>query len=146
MGCDIHAHTEIKINGRWHHFNALYISRSYTLFSRMANVRNYADSEIEPISDPRGLPADITFETNFDYNHMKEDAHSASWLSGTEVAALGEWYEAKRKEMNPEDSNFYSFEHQVVGYIFGNGWDIQKYPQDYPKGVEDARLIFWFDN
>lgn len=140
MGCDIHAHVEIKINGKWHHFGNPYIERSYDLFSRMANVRN--NKEIVPIDNPRGLPKDITWETNF--CAVEECGHSHSWLSGKEVAELGDWYENKQKEWNPE--SYYSFEVKAVGFIFGNGWDIQQYPDDYPEGVEDARLVFWFDN
>ena len=36
----------------------IYIGRCYSLFALLANVRNYA--EITPISNPRGLPNDVS--------------------------------------------------------------------------------------
>jgi hypothetical protein len=139
MGCDIHAHVEIKVSGKWYHYNHPKIDRYYELFARMANVRN--NGSIEPISEPRGLPEDITFTTRYDRNWDGVDGHSDSWLSAKEVADLGKWVEAKRKEFAPKV--WYSFEHHDVGYIFGNGWDDC---ERRPKGYEDARLVFWFDN
>ena len=139
MGCDIHAHGEVKIKGVWHHHSHPRIERWYSLFARMANVRN--ECGIAPISEPRGLPSDISFMTKFDYEW--DQGHSASWLSGAEVEELCNWADTGRKESTGAYS---SFQHSTIGYIFGNGWDIQKYPLDYPEGVEDARLVFWFDN
>lgn len=141
MGCDIHAHVEIKVNGKWHHYNHPSADRSYTMFARMADVRN--DDGIEPISAPRGLPEDVTFTTRFDHDRMRSDAFSESWLSAEEVAGLGEWMRAAAHREYRRDS--YSLEADF-GYIFGNGWDIKRYPGDYPKELQDARLVFWFDN
>lgn len=143
MGCDIHAHTEVKINGVWHHYGTPNISRSYDLFARMAGVRNTSDA-IEPISKPRGIPEDATFITKFDNERWDTDGHSHSWLNSEELAELVEWYDAKKKEWNPNE--WFSWERHGLGYLFGNGWNVRKYPEDYPKGVEDARIIFWFDN
>ena len=39
MGCDIHAHVEIKIGGTWHHYNKLGLQRNYELFQAMAEQR-----------------------------------------------------------------------------------------------------------
>jgi hypothetical protein len=143
MGCDIHMHGEVKINGEWHHWNQPNGFRWYALFAKMANVRNYSElGKIKPISLPRGLPADATFLTKFDSDRWGCDGHSHSWLSGEEVADLGKWAE----EENRKPDNYWSFEHHYIGYIFGNGWDVKKYPRGYPRGVEDARLVFWFDN
>lgn len=142
MGCDIHAHGEVKINGIWRHWSQPNIHRSYNLFAKMADVRN--DETIDPISKPRGLPEDVTYETKFDSDYMGTDGHSHSWLSCEELDEVGKWYEAKRKEWNP--GNFYSFEYHTIGYLFSNGWNVKKYPESNPPGVEDARLVFWFDN
>ncbi|KKK61066.1 hypothetical protein LCGC14_3018060, partial [marine sediment metagenome] len=91
MGCDIHAHIEIKVGGEWHHYSQPMVDRDYRLFTRMAGVRK---SDVEPISAPRGLPQDITFTTRFDAEqHWGEDGHSHSWLSCKELAALVEWYD-----------------------------------------------------
>lgn len=141
MGCDIHAHGEVKINGVWHHYSQPRIERWYGLFARMADVRNDPTYGIEPISPPRGIPEDITFITRFDYED--ECGHSGSWLTGKEVEDLCAWVDEQRQK---EIGRYYSFQHHCIGYVFGNGWDVKKYPDDYPKGVEDVRLVFWFDN
>lgn len=146
MGCDIHAHFEVKLNGEWHHAHMPSIKRSYTLFSKMANVRNTPkehENYIEPISEPRGLPSDITVMTKFHADYMNSDGHSHSWLSAKEVADLIKWYDDKRGELS---NRFISWESEQIGYFLGNGWDIISYPSDIPKGVEDIRLVFWFDN
>ncbi len=130
MGCDIHCFTEVRINGAWHLWDQPDIGRNYHLFTRMANVRNYAD-EIKPIADPRGLPADIGAATAFAYSEWEEDAHSMSWLSIEEVAEVEKWM---RDQMPRVSAPF--------GWLCGNGWD----RAELPKGIEDARLVFWFDN
>ena len=144
MSCDIHAHAEVKINGRWHHWNHPRINRDYALFGTMAGVR-YPERQKYPV---RGLPRNATAITKFDYKHWGRDAHSVSWLKAKEVNELIKWY---------QDTYQKSFEYEELGYIFGNVWDFQTYPtketmdgcrpayEGMPEGLEDARLIFWFD-
>jgi diadenosine tetraphosphatase ApaH/serine/threonine PP2A family protein phosphatase len=142
MGCDIHVHTEIKINGVWHHANQLRFERNYNLFARMAGVRNYND-KIKPIAQLRGLPDDATVFTRFDADRWGIDGHSHSWLGAAEVAGLGVWMEAEHAKHSQE----YWYCEIVIGYVFGSGWDAFTEHREYlPKGVEDARLVFWFDN
>ena len=142
MGCDIHAHSEVKINGTWHHLSVLDIDRSYSLFTRMAGVRSCPG--VEPISDPRGMPEDASFITRYDCDKWGIDGHSHSWLSAAEVADLGEWLEAQHKKHQPEE--WWCCE-MMLGCIFGNGWDqFTKYRDDLREGLEDARLVFWFDS
>ena len=142
MDCDIHAHVEIKVRGKWHHYAHPSIDRWYDLFARMANVRNY--NGIKPISEPRGLPKNISFTTRFDRKHDGVDGHSASWLSAKEVKELGEWAKEKHAEFS-EPNSFYSFERHTLCYLFDNSWMIAP-GNGHPKQLEDARLVFWFDN
>lgn len=129
MGCDIHAHSEVKLCGQWHHMDTLNIPRDYNLFCRMAGVRGGYPSSPEPIAKPRGIPEDITFITQLSYERWGNDGHSHSWLSGAEVAEL------------TKDFGW------IFGSLFGDGWSIfTEYPEDKPEWVEDARLVFWFDN
>ena len=51
MGCDIHLHVEVKIKGKWLHYNHPNIDRCYWLFTKMAGVR-----EIEGVEACEGLP------------------------------------------------------------------------------------------
>ena len=135
MGCDIHVHTEVKIDGLWHHYGSPYVDRYYTLFGYMAGVRN---TDVIPISEPRGLPDDITLITWIDNDRYGIDGHSHSWLSGPEVTQLEEL-------LKPHNEQYFYIE-RIFGYLFGNGWDFHEYPEEYPPQLEDARVVFWFDN
>jgi len=139
MGCDIHSHIEVKIKGKWHYYDEVNISRNYRLFSRMADIRN--EENIIPLSTPKGLPKDITFMTKLKSDYWDTDGHSHSWLSSKELFYLEEWIE--RNKILPDLAH--------KGFFFGStfsGWI--KYPEDTIRlrelGVEDFRLVFWFDN
>ena len=144
MGCDIHGHIEIKFKGKWYHWGQLNIRRDYALFAKMAGVRNWWDSGVDPIAKPKGFPKNSTDSTKLDRKYWGSDGHSDSWLSAKEMAVLSEWRVALAKERNPKE--IYYFEDEFC-YVFGNSWDgFSKYPDDRPEGLQDARCIFWFDN
>jgi len=149
MGCDIHLHTEIKLDGVWHHYNAPHIRRMYALFSLMANVRNvHLDNKdyIVPISLPKGLPEDLSVITQLSYNRWELDAHNMSWFNAEEIFLLEEWMAKNAPSFVREFDNW--------GFLFGNDWggfhswdrtDYDGY-YEYPPEIEDIRFIFWFDN
>lgn len=138
MGCDIHLHTEVKINGKWEHLGHPSITRNYALFEKMAGVRGDVKNAITP---PRGLPEDATFLTKFHNDYMDSDGHSHSWLNSNELGELTKWFESKSNQLGR-----FEYLEKEFGYVFGNGWNVPKSPKDYPSGVEDTRAIFWFDN
>lgn len=134
MGCDIHLHTEVKIEGKWRHWGNPGIDRWYVLFEKMAGVRGDIENAIVA---PKGLPEDITFETKFDYENYGGGMHSMSWLSVEEIDEVYKWYDKnKMKGMFIIELDLH------IGFILGNGWnDIQE-----DNGIEDVRWVFWFDN
>ncbi len=139
MGCDIHLHTEVKLNGRWEHYGAPSITRQYDLFTLMAGVREA--SGVEAISEPRGLPEDCTYVTKFDSEKWGVDGHSHSYLTAEELVVVEEFMHEKLGK------EFWRLERDEWGYLFGNGWSsFKKYPSDQPEGLEDVRFVFWFDN
>jgi hypothetical protein len=141
MGCDIHAHVEVKIDGQWKHWSNLNIRRCYELFAKMANVRNYEydDERVEPIAEPRGLPLDMTDLTAMDANRWGCDGHSHSWLSGSEMKVVQKWI----GELYPKCSDFWA----VFGYVGGNyPWDYECEDCKIHPGWTDSRVVFWFDN
>jgi len=146
MGCDIHAHVEVKIYGEWEHLNAPQLSRDYAMFGKMAGVRSSSET---PISEPKGLPEDMSFITRLEAERYGEDGHSHSWLSAEEMCQLSEWLTRRSKATKDyyfEKDFGYYFE-KDFGYLFSNGWDVfTKYKEDKPIWLEDARLVFWFDN
>lgn len=137
MGCDIHAHVEVKIRGKWEHYNHPQINRNYALFYRMAGVRG---GHLEPISEPRGLPEDVSVTTRFDSDHWGEDGHTHSWLSAQEAGMVQHEFANKQPGSPP-----------TFGYLFGNYIESHlSSPNDAKRlidaGFEDARVVFWFDN
>lgn len=141
MGCDIHLHVEIKVGGEWLHYNHPDIDRDYGLFAQMAGVRNR--DGIEPIAQPRGLPADATRTTQLDSQEREGDGHSHSWLSSLEVERLIAWYLTYPRAT---PNAWWDFADQF-GWLFGNNLSgLHKHPRDYPPWLEDFRFVFWFDN
>lgn len=127
MGCDIHLHIEVEIDGKWCHMNEPDVDRHYRLFARMAGVRNDATYEAEPISQPRGLPDDISTVTNMHAQLWEGDAHSHSWLSMGELALIEQEFE------------------QPFGCVFGCRFrTVHDCPAEFPP--HRIRAVFWFDN
>lgn len=111
MGTDIHMHVEAKLNLRgedkplWREVkrttqieagweskielrNRWYPGRNYDEFAILADVRNgYAfaghdtGDRFEPLSEPRGLPDDASFEVIVAAEDFGVDGHSHSWLT-----------------------------------------------------------------
>lgn len=104
MGCDIHSYVEQQDDeDNWkqiHGFqsdyydpNSQYFSteqfsnadspidgRNYYMFAIMVDVRN-EDGAVTPISEPRGLPDDVSSEIKKESEEWGVDGHSHSWLT-----------------------------------------------------------------
>ncbi len=143
MGCDIHLHAEIKVNGKWEHYNHhTGIPRNYDMFAKMADVRNYDD--IQPIAADRGLPDDVSVVTNLDAESWHGDMHSASWFTADEI---DEFFTRATERFRNTVERWRDYEAENFGYFFGNSYGgFNRYPEDRPEGVEDIRFVFWFDN
>ena len=103
MGCDIHTMFQAHGVGGWFDIPSNYDNeRHYMLFSWLAGVRNRWD--IEPISEPRGLPGGFEVDGFMDHyaiypetaklnSRGEEDPevwmgdHSFSWLTAEEILA-----------------------------------------------------------
>lgn len=132
MGCDIHSHLEIKVEGKWRHRGDSYISGDYRLFAKMGNVWN-SDQNIVPLNFSKGIPPDATEETLIDWRYEKSNAYGESWIGLEEIKELQTWY----KKTYPEKIHGLG---EIYGYLYGYEID---YPPDF---VEDVRIINWFDN
>jgi hypothetical protein len=138
MGCDVHAHVELKIDGEWHHYNHPWVSRCYPLFSLLAGVRRSGD--IEPYSEPRGLPSDATMITRLELGDPY--MHSQSYINSHEfIKVLERWHEFCALPGN-EDYPTDLFTH-YFGYIMGYEFPVRM-PLHLP--IEDVRLVFGFDS
>ena len=149
MGCDIHLHAEIKVDGKWLHYSQVPLPRSYSLFEKMAGVRGDASNAIAP---PRGMPDDASDMTALMCKYWGRDGHSHSWLNAIEIRQLSEWAAEKMPPYRkPSIYKGFDIEWESNVYFFGNafsGW--VKYPggNEHVKklGVTDVRFVFWFDN
>jgi len=139
MGCDIHAYIEVKVDGDWHLYACCDVARHYGLFARMADVRN--TTGVEPIAKPRGFPDDAAFMTRFCRDHDGTNGHSDSWLTGDELQSLEGWLIERDKTQGNKPALFWV--HDQFGYCFGNGFGKDS---RHAPGVEDVRIVFWFDN
>lgn len=146
MGCDIHLHIEVKLNGKWEHYSCPQIGRYYDMFERMAGVRGEVENAI---SEPKGLPTHLNAVTQYDADRWGSDGHSHSWLGIEEIVLLKDWLKTEPKLYN----GIYEhpdLEHEVLHcYFFGNSFTgIKRYPTDYVSRPElqDVRFVFWFDN
>lgn len=130
MGCDIHLHVEIKIDGKWEHWSAPYVNRAYSLFGLMAGVRGDA----APLYEPRGFPEDASAITRMDYDADGPDAHTPSWLTWAEMRRVAAVYS---DEVNG-GAQFISLEHTILHCYVPTFGDDETEPE--------ARVVFWFDN
>jgi hypothetical protein len=127
MGCDIHAHIEVKIAGKWQHYSDTHIVRNYRLFGHLAGVRF---SDLEQVAPVRGIPKDATQLTRIAFEEWESDAHTPSWVTMPEL----------KKAAESSGLTGYTL---GTGYVFGNHpWD----KEEMPEVIQDVRMVFWFDN
>ena len=138
MGCDVHCHFEVKIDGKWEHYSVPGIRRNYQLFEKMAGVRGDITNAISP---PKGLPDEISVITKIDVDYWNGDAHNHSWLSSTEFKELYVFHQKLAGK------DWYNLDYEQYGFLFGNDFkSFELESEGYPKEIEDFRLVFWFDN
>lgn len=143
MGCDMHLHVEVKVNGQWHHYGAYQPRRDYPVFAILAGVRGREDTQ--SISSPRGLPEDVTYLTRFHYDRRYAEWHSESWLDLEELGPLVQFMEERTPGV------FDPVEKWAMGLpVWTDGYDslylFQSSWLKVPEGVEEVRWVFWFDN
>jgi len=90
MGCDIHAFVEEKIgtSDKYYCYMQLFLERDYTLFALLADVRNYSQKPLIPISSPKGLPDNLSWVVNKAHGEWGEDAHSETYLDYEEIGKV----------------------------------------------------------
>lgn len=152
MGCDIHSHAEQQDSGRWVGLSVeAFKARDYGLFGWLAGVRNY--SKMAPIAAGRGFPADASRKAANDYDIWRGDAHSESWVSVDELAAVD--YEqivedrqcTKQLGQNLRTGGGTCEPSQVKKqtlreFLGPDYFAVLKRLQD----VRSDRVVFWFDN
>lgn len=170
MGCDIHGFLEVKIKDQWYAFTKIPDDRDYDMFGVLADVRNYAN--VEPISQPRGVPEDASVITKFEVERYGSDGHSHSYLTVDDIKT----YDWTKPSMDtrptvidiatnkPLYKASYTIEmdrpnpaHRIENLAItpkmiredNRNWDwffdsIEEKERYFGKG--NIRFIFWFDN
>ena len=135
MGCDIHVHVEIWLEGEWRHYSAPRVERDYLLFSYMADVRN--SYGVTPIAQPRGLPASASAVTRYESAAWDCDGHSHSWLAFDEMQGLECLLKARGHPFQ-------------LSRAFGPILNPDEFDDEegiyYDLTPRDVRVVFWFDN
>jgi hypothetical protein len=146
MGCDIHLHIEVLLNGTWEHYAAPRVKCWYALFGVMAGVR---DTEQVPISAPKGFPRDASALTRVIREDYGIDGHTDSWLDHEEIMRLEDWL-AEQQRIDKLPFPGYDLEAVILnttmcGNRFTSYWRYNDVSY-LPTGITDIRFVFWFDN
>lgn len=137
MGCDIHLHIEVKIDGTWQHYANPWVGRSYDLFTLLAGIRSTGN--FKPIAEPKGLPADCNPLTRFILDYA--DFHSHSHLDIKDLARANKrWV----KYHGSEDYTIWKAMFEDP-YFLDNWQDPFPFKDRNPK-IEDIRIVFAFDS
>lgn len=104
-----------------------YEERNYEVFALLADVRNHMEQYV-PLSPPRGLPPDVTWDVKQDAEEFGGDNHSKSWFTLAEIFAY-DW------AAHPRTQKFVAQMSELAEWAAA---------ADAPS--EDVRIVFWFDN
>ncbi len=143
-------------------------SRNYNLFAVLANVRNGTwNKEVEPISEPKGLPKDVSVFVKKKAREYGSDGHSHSYLTLQELknynwkkkikmkayVSKEQKKEYEKKKTKPNTYSAWSSNGVVLE------WEDNYYNQFAKYFVDDIipqlkrlgkygeiRIVFWFDN
>lgn len=149
MGCDIHLYVERKVDDKWvtadkwtpdpysdegeeHQLivdddDCFYGERNYDLFAILADVRNghgtagiITGTGFNPISEPKGLPNDVSPEVKAASDFWGSEGHSHSWLTLAELQAY-DWNQVTTNIRVVDVLGFAEFEQHGNPYTFSDG-------------------------
>jgi len=146
MGCDIHGFIEVKHKGKWECYDKIPLrTRNYDLFSLIAGIRGNE----KPISEPKGIPEDVSEIVKAEFKSWEEDAHTPTWLSSKESNEVYKKFDkiVKRdlKNQGKEEKDAW-----LVYGIDSFVYQLDTYGSYFLKEnlvkYEDVRIVIWFDN
>lgn len=164
MGCDIHLFVEQMIDGKWVSIDQwekvdnkkdneqglyydvpwgkeFYHDRNYKLFALLAGVRNHC--ELEPISDPKGQPNNLSPRVKAMFDYYKGDGHNHSWYTLKEILDF-DWTQ-KVKRYDEIDKKDYIIDYNEIYTHTKFDKTIEKLKL-IEKDPEKIRMVFFFDN
>lgn len=171
MGCDIHAYIEHsekpskKEKRYWFGFGGkINPGRHYGIFAKLVGVRNYEKYGITPLSEPKGLPEELSYEAKDDNNlYISDDTTENERYCSREDAER--WVMSGKSKIIDEhwvtnpDWHSHSFVNaDELEKVFNdpktqfNGEGETEYMvmleclRCFERLGHEARLVFWFDN
>jgi len=177
MGCDIHGWMETKHGGSnnvkvwWNQELEVPRDRNYDFFGILADVRNYAGAK--PISEPKGVPSDVSEEVKEEIEHWGADGHSYSYVTlkefddydwesesidgristirkstGEELGkALYDYrQDLSKEELDKIDVEFKHLKRKAKDLLSPKWKAYIELMQTYSSNPENVRIVFWFDN
>jgi hypothetical protein len=136
MGKDIYAFIEVKIAERWHYLSDYGRARNGDMFGCLSGWGE--DDEDTPIPfNPRGIAPDLSIigQTWVDAG-LRQDGYNFSWLTFDEMLFAHQYAQKKDYKEFLVDACLCGF--PIIEW--------KEHPRTYyPPGLEDVRLVFWFN-
>lgn len=147
MGCTMHAHIEVKRDGRWLHYGAPDVQRDYIVFAvisgeRIDSFRKSTREQIIPQASVKGLPDNMSEVTEFCYQQDKEgvSVHGEGVLTAEDLKNLQKHLNELSERWCGRRCTDYDLEEGIFKtYINGNTIALH-------QGWDDVRIVFWYDN
>ena len=136
MGADIHAHVEVKIDGKWEYLSKITCDRWYNAFAWLSGVRSYSKDDWA-FKDCRSLyEIPLSKEGEEEYRRWGSDAHSITVIHEEKLRQrfaekLATMPNAQERKKDWEDS------------WLGTWVDICAGLKTY---YDDVRVVMWYDN
>ena len=133
MSRDIHMHMEIKIRGKWEHYR----------HSREPKDCRFHDHMMDRVTDLKfEVPEDLSQITMLNLKYWVGDAHHIGILGLEAIAEVEAWFNGLLAQ-----GGIHNYDNKPFGYLLGMRWkSLVAYPSELPFEIEDARIIYWFDN
>lgn len=136
------AYAEKKVDGEWQNCTPdnFFDIQCYALYGFLANVRNYA--MVTPLSEPRGLPPDLSPEVSRVAEEDNWHWHSTSWLSVAELIEFDYDQPVENRRVTgantcpPGEGEMTTYRKLFPKLFFD---DLEKL-----RDLEADRIVFWF--
>ena len=115
MGCDIHLYMEVwnRKTNKWKFVGMPNCHRDYPLFACLTGVvRNYIN--VTPLSEPKGLPGDMTKEVYADYQQCANDNHSETYYHLDDLLNTDYWDENREVMLSLDLLDYNAYKKGII--------------------------------
>jgi len=119
-------------------YTFIYSEQNYVSFAMLANVRNSFGDRIVPISQPKGLPDDVSKVVQKESDRWGYGGHSHSFLTLKELQEYGWDQVAFLADVGRQP-------YKELAHTFYT-WSIPKLKELAGDDPDSVRIVFWFDS